>query len=157
MSNVIGLKELNDKLMELEFKTSSKAMRSAAVAAIRKTKQEMKAAAPKGRDVHRTYKGRLVAPGFLSRSVKHSSRIGRGKLSVSIGVKREAFYGVTFLDKGTSVKQRRRTVKGRKVTSIRPYRLGASRWFESVFEKNVQQMTMTFRDKLKASIGKLSA
>jgi len=157
MSNVIGLKELNDKLMKLEVATSAKVVRSSAVAAIRKTKQEMKAAAPKGREAHRTYTGRLVAPGFLSRSVKHTSKIGHGKLSLAIGVKREAFYGVTFLDEGTSVRQRRRTVNGRKVTAIKPYRLGAYRWFERVFEKNERQIVATFSDKLKAAIAKVAA
>ncbi len=137
MSNVIGLKELNQKLARLDAATGVKALRSAAMSSTLPTVKEMKAAAPKGRDVHRTYKGRLVAPGFLSRSVKRATKVKNGRVSVSIGVKREAFYGVMFLDKGTK-------------------KIPARNWFKKTFEGNTPQIVGLFKKKLHARIMKAS-
>jgi HK97 gp10 family phage protein len=138
--NVVGLKELSDKLTRLETATAIKALRSAAFAATTLTKKKMEAAAPKGKKVHRTYKGRLVAPGFLSRSVIRKTRVDKrtGKVSVSIGVKREAFYGVTFFDKGAG-------------------KLKAHHWFKKVFEKDAPKIINTFKQKLAARIKRATA
>lgn len=135
MSNVTGLKELEEKLNQLKLETASKALRSAAMASTLPTVKEMQAAAPKGKDVHRTYKGRLVAPGFLSRSVKRASKVKGGTASVSIGVKREAFYGVTFLDRGTKY-------------------ISPRNWFLKTFEGNSGQIVDLFKKKLAARIKK---
>jgi len=138
MSNVTGLKELERKLIALGGIAGMKALRSAAMSATLPTVKEMKAAAPKGRDVHRTYKGRLVAPGFLSGSITRSSRITKKGVSVAIGVKREAFYGVTFLDKGIK-------------------KIPAKNWFKSTFVGNQSQIIALFKQKLADRIKKVSA
>ena len=54
---------------------------------------------------HRTYKGRLVAPGFLKSSVRMRSGISKNKQSAYalIGVAPEAFYGLAFIELGTSM------------------------------------------------------
>ena len=136
---VDGLKALNDKLASLKRETSVKALRSAAMAATLSTVKEMAAAAPKGTTTHRTYKGRLVAPGFLSRSVKRKSWVDKktGAVRVAIGVKREAFYGVTFLDKGTK-------------------KIAGTRWFQSRFESNSGKMVSLFKQKLAERIKKVA-
>jgi len=136
MSDAVkGLRELEEKLKRLETATAVKALRSAALASTLPTVKEMKAAAPKGKGTHRTYKGRLVAPGFLSRSVKRVTRHRDGVLSVSIGVKAEAFYGVTFLDRGTK-------------------HIPAKKWFVSRFESNANSIVSLFKAKLADRIKK---
>ena len=158
MGNVTGLKELSDQLSRLERATAIKAMRSAAMGATLPTTKEMRAAAPRGRNVHRTYKGRLVAPGFLSRSVIRKTRVNKktGTVSVAIGVKREAFYGIAFLDRGVTVTQRRMSVKGKK--SLRKisvnYRIKGTNWFANRFKKNSGNIVQLFKVKLAARIAK---
>ena len=137
MGNVTGLKELSDQLVRLERATAIKAVRSAAMSATLPTTKEMRAAAPRGRYAHRTYKGRLVAPGFLSRSVIRRARANKttGAVSVAIGVKREAFYGIAFLDRGT------KNIRG-------------TSWFASKFKKNSGNIVQLFKVKLAARIAK---
>ena len=99
--SLIGAKELSRKLAELETATAAKALRSAAVLATTPALKEMKASVPVGDVAHRTYKGRLVAPGFLKRSIRRSSFIKNGVVNVVLGVRAEAFYGVQFVEQGT--------------------------------------------------------
>ena len=136
---VIGLKALSDKLELLKRETGVKVLRSAAMASVVPTVKEMQSAAPKGKSAHRTFKGRLVAPGFLSRSVKRASRVDKntGVVSVSIGVRREAFYGVTFLDKGTS-------------------KIAGRHWFQKRFEANSGKIVGLFKQKLAERIKKVA-
>ncbi|RLA58685.1 MAG: hypothetical protein DRQ89_15095 [Epsilonproteobacteria bacterium] len=132
---VEGLKELSIKLSRMERATGLKAMRSAAMAATLPTVKEMRAAAPKGNRTHRTFKGRLVAPGFLSRSIIRKTRTGNGVITVTIGTRREAFYGVAFLDEGTK-------------------KIAGRRWFEERFSRNSNQIVSLFKQKLADRIAK---
>lgn len=79
-------------------------MRSAVRAGIRPAFQRAQQTIPVGLDTHRTYKGRLVAPGFSKRSLRIVTRVSADKTRVSaaIGVRREAFYAVLFTELGTS-------------------------------------------------------
>jgi len=103
-SNVEGLDQLNKQLNELGKQLAAKALRSALMSATLPTVKEAKVRAPVGTLPHKTYKGRVVAPGFLSRSLGRKSRVNKDGTgaSVSIGVRNEAFYGVQFLELGTS-------------------------------------------------------
>lgn len=96
-----GLAELDRKLGELSQDLQVKALKSAAGSAVLPAVNAMKLAAPVGTVAHRTYKGRLVAPGFLKRSIRRRVRIENGKVVVTIGVRAEAYYGVLFVEKGT--------------------------------------------------------
>lgn len=55
-------------------------------------------------ELHRTYKGRLVAPGFTSRSLRVITTISGDKLAAEakLGVRKEAFYAVQFIERGWS-------------------------------------------------------
>jgi hypothetical protein len=107
---VKGLRELSRKLSQLDAKSGGKILRSAAMRSTLPAFKAIKAAAPKSDRSfpHKTHKGRWVAPGFLSRSVARKSRLSRDKrtATVLLGVKPEAFYGLQFVELGTS-KQRR--------------------------------------------------
>ncbi|WP_186297664.1 HK97 gp10 family phage protein [Sedimenticola selenatireducens] len=100
-SSVKGLRELQNKLATLGPKLAGRVLRQATMNATTPAMKTMREAAPKGKQAHRTYKGNLVAPGFLSRSIKRKSSYKNGKARVIIGVKKEAFYGVLFVEKGT--------------------------------------------------------
>lgn len=102
--HVEGLADLSRQLEQLEDAARGKALRGAALSASLPTFRAAQAGIPKGKVPHKTYKGRLVAPGFASRNIRRVTRLSRdgGTASVLIGVRREAFYAVQFLERGTS-------------------------------------------------------
>lgn len=59
---------------------------------------------PEGIDAHKTYKGRLVAPGFAKRSIRVISKVdSNGQRAYALlGVRAEAYYAVQFVELGTS-------------------------------------------------------
>ena len=94
-----GEKELLDKLEKIKRNLDVKEVRKAGMKALTPAVRALKAAAPIGSVTHRTYKGRLVAPGFLSRGVRKRSKIENGKVNLYIDLKPEAFYG-QFIERG---------------------------------------------------------
>ena len=114
MSELEGFNELSKKLSELGEKVGSKYLRQSLMAAALPVVKAAKADIPKGSTAHKlavgrksrkfkTYKGRLVAPGFASRNIARKSFLSRNKRTafVLIGVKKEAFYALNFLELGT--------------------------------------------------------
>jgi len=147
-----GLKELDKKLGELGAKLGGKTLRSASLKATTPTVRKMKIKIPVGDKAHRTYRGRLVAPGFARRSIRRRSRFRGGKSSVSIGVRKEAFYAVNFLDKGATVTTRK--INGKRKT-IKPYRLTAHHWFKDVFTNDRRKKEDNLARQLKLTIEKV--
>lgn len=100
-----GAAELDRKLAELGAVAGERVMNGAMRAALRVVKTEAEAAAKglneSGR-AHRTYKGRLVAPGFASRSLRvvMVRQKATNRFRAVLGVRREAFYAVQFLEVG---------------------------------------------------------
>lgn len=90
-----GMKAAMRTFKRLERAGQARVMRSALNGALTPVLKSVRRAAPKGNAPHKTYKGRTVAPGFLSRNIKKSTRISRDKKSVSGTVKPagEAWYG----------------------------------------------------------------
>jgi len=104
-TNVIsGMAGLKAALEELKTGAAKSAMRKAGKAAAEVIRAEAEANAPIGDIAHKTYKGRIVPPGFLSRHVfaKASYRSRTGVLRIRIGPGKEAFYGSQFVELGTS-------------------------------------------------------
>lgn len=100
MAKIEGLKALTKQLNNLGKELGGKTLRNATRSAMVPTHKKIKALTPVGSRSHRTYKGRLVAPGFLKRNIKLGSRLKNGVASAAIGTKPEAFYGM-FLAIGT--------------------------------------------------------
>ncbi len=92
------------------------------------TMREMRTAAPRGKFAHKTYTGRWVRPGYLKSAIKRRRTTRGGIPAVILGVEKEAFYGVTFLQHGIAGKGRTKPVD----------------WFEGVFERKVGEMTRLF-------------
>lgn len=100
--NVSGLKELDKQLKKLNGATRAKVLRSAVRSSIKPTFEIIKLSAPVGTKSHKTYKGNLVSPGFLRRSMRIVTTIEKDAAVALIGARREAFYGPQFLEVGTS-------------------------------------------------------
>jgi len=141
MIELEGLAELEKKLEQIGGATAEKALRQAVMNASTPAFKAIKMAAPVGKRAHRTYKGRLVAPGFLRRNIVRRSRIHRGHnktwASVVIGVRDEAFYGVQFLERGTS-------------------KMAARPWLAKTFARYRPQMEQRLKEQLRRKIERIA-
>lgn len=130
-----GFALLAKQLRLLKKNVQGKALRAAARAAITPALERAKQAIPQGVDKHRTYKGRLVQPGFARKSIRAIVVVSRDKQKAEaiLGVKAEAFYAVQFVELGT-VKQ------------------GARPWLRPAFAATQQQQIATLSDVLRSKI-----
>lgn len=103
-SGLEGANELDKQLDELKKGFKGSALRAIVRAGIAPARNKARATAPTGTEAHRTYKGRLVAPGFTKRSVRVVTKLDRSgeKASAVLGVRAEAFYSLQFIELGTS-------------------------------------------------------
>lgn len=99
-----GTRELGRKLKALGKAAEGKVLRQAVRAGAQPVMAHARATVPKGTEPHKTHKGRVVAPGFASRSLTTVTKIGRRKdrAFAFIGVKAEAYYVLQFVELGTS-------------------------------------------------------
>lgn len=100
-----GFDDLAKKLQTLSSDDEiGKILRPAVRSAMNDAKKRAAGLIPQGIDPHRTYKGRLVAPGFARRSLRVISKLDKTKHKASavLGVRAEAFYAVQFVELGTS-------------------------------------------------------
>lgn len=150
---ISGFRELSGQLKRMGAANGGKALRNAAMRAMLPAQQAAKANAPVGSPPYsypdrapvdpyprRTYKGRLVTPGFASRSVRRKSLISadRRYVTVLLGVDQEAFYAVNFVELGTS-------------------RTPAQPWLEPSFRSSLPAVDTRFQRFLKANIDKAIA
>lgn len=139
MAEIEGLKKLNAKLKKLDSAVAEKVLKQAVRNASTPAFKAAQLAAPVGSEAHRTYKGNLVSPGFLKRSIKRVTSMSRGVrrswASVAIGVKAEAYYGVLFLEKGTK-------------------KMAARPWFVKAFKSRQREMERRLASELKKKIEK---
>ncbi len=138
MEDIVGLKELNQKLAKLGPEIEKKALKSGIAKASTLAVRNIRSAAPVGKVYHKTYRDRIVSPGFLKRSIAKRTRFRQGVATAFIGVKAEAFYGVTFLEKG-------------KPSQIAKYK----GWFTKAFERSEDQMLGKFSEEVNKTIDKV--
>lgn len=94
-----GGKELDAKLRELGAAGAAKVLRLSLRDALRPVHALYVGRMRVGTRMHRTYKGRRVAPGFSQRNTYISTRVRKGtSVTASIGPKDEAFYQLWFLE-----------------------------------------------------------
>lgn len=149
--NLTGMKDLADKLAMLGTTLGGKTLRQSLMNATTPLVKKIKLAVPVGTEIHKTYKGNIVSPGFLKRSIKRVSRFNKrfGSASVRIGVRREAFYGINFLDRGINVTQR----KGK---PVKPYSITGTSWFKQNFINSRKAMEDRLKAQLKSKIDKIA-
>lgn len=99
-----GVAQLTRQLNDMGAAVAGKELKGTAKSAMKIAYDKIVATAPVGSVPHKTYKGRLVAPGFYKRSLRLIARINKrlGSVEAIVGAAREAFYGVLFVELGTS-------------------------------------------------------
>jgi ribosomal protein L32 len=163
-----GLDDINKAFELIGRAAQLKVMRRSLNAALNPALKELRANAPKGSKPHKTYKGRAVAPGFLSRSIKKSTRISRDKSRVlgNVRLASEAWYG-SLLEHGwrpgkrtSKIKKASRRTKGG-LTSANLSSLGDSRkkkvgnkWFSKVINRVSEPTLEAYSDRVEREIMK---
>jgi len=102
-----GVAELTAQLQSLGKLGDGKALRSAVRNGIKPAFERAVQLIPRGTEAHRTYRGLLVAPGFAETQVRRATTLNGDKniASAVLGVTKEAFYAVNFVDIGTRYQQ----------------------------------------------------
>lgn len=133
--DVIGVEELSRALKALDPRKQVNAIRAATRAAVKPTQNIAKTLVPRGTRAHKTYKGRLVAPGFASRNINVNTRVSRDKfrISATVGTNKEAFYVRQFTEIGT------------RFQSPQP-------WLRPAYESTKGEMERIFRSALREKI-----
>lgn len=135
--NQAALREIDAKLTAMQASTRGAVLRKAASKGIKPAAAQAKATIPVGTVPHRTYKGRLVTPGFARKNVKTKTFISQDKQAAAalLGVDSEAFYAVQFLELGTS-------------------KMPAQPWLGPAFESTATEQIAAVTAELKAGIEK---
>lgn len=138
-SKLEGVAVLDRKLRNLGSALSVPILRSAVRAGIKPALDRAGQLIPIGREAHRTYRGRLVAPGFSKRSLRIITKVSPDKRTVSaaLGVRREAFYAILFTELGTA-------------------RMEARPWLRPAFRQTREQQQTLMAAKLKERIDKVA-
>jgi len=148
--SISGYRELSRQLKAMGAAPGGNALRSAASFAMKPAIAAAKSLAPEANPPYgpystrttpldpypkKTYKGRLVAPGFAKRSVAIRAFLARTRdfVKVSLGVRREAFYAVQFIELGTS-------------------KIPKRPWLEPAFRGAISAVDAQFQSRLKALI-----
>lgn len=141
---VIGVVDLLKHLKAIENEMQPKLVAQAIRAAMVPTLKQARANAPKGDKPHRTYKGRLVAPGFLKRNIrlKKMKFKDKGRVGYSLGARGEAFYGYQFIERGFTHKGGFKKKTGR-ATPIKP-----NPWLGKAEKATEQNLGANFRREL---------
>lgn len=134
-----GADALNKKLRELSANASGKVIRQSANAAMTPVLKAARDNAPVGDEPHKTYKGRVVAPGFLSRNIKKFSRLSKSKGTalVFVGPSAEAYYGTQFVEVGTQ-------------------RTAEQPWLEPAYESQKDEVLRRYGEQIKQRIDKVA-
>ncbi len=144
MADPTGFRQISKQLKAMEGMAAGKVIRSAALQSTTPVVRAARQMAPQGnppfesgKDPYpvRSYKGNLRTPGFLKRNIARKSVPRENGVSVFVGVKPEAFYGVQFIELGTSTIPR-------------------NPWLTTAFEISIPAVDARFRQRLRALIDK---
>ena len=168
-SELRGVKDLTRKLRKIGAELAVEKLESVLFNSTTPVENQMRSLVPVGTKAHRTYRKRLVQPGFSKRSIKRLTGrkfLSQGKLSIAIGVRAEDFYSIRFYDQGpytitkrrqqTGIKARGHVGTRRNHISIKPYTLLRRPWFQSVFIRNEKQMLTGIKNNLAKVLEKVA-
>ena len=152
MAKVEGFRELSRQLSAMGMAAGGKALRSAAMTATLPVVHKARANIPVGSPPYergsggfgtefdpyptRTYKGRLKTPGFAKRNIARKSILSKDKrrVKVLIGVRKEAFYAINFIEFGI------------------PGKIAKKPWLEPAFRASRGDINDRMRKRLKVLI-----
>lgn len=98
-----GSADLIEKLQALGELDDGKIARGTVRAGMNETLKIARTKIPVGHRLHKTYKGRHVAPGFGKSSLRivTTTKTDDGLVAALLGVRKEAFYETRYLERGT--------------------------------------------------------
>lgn len=98
-----GTAQLAKQLEDLGKALSVPIMRAAVRAGVKPVVAKAAQLIPVGTVAHKTYKGRIVQGGFAKSSIAIVTKSSNGGTTVSaaVGVRKEAFYALQFVERGT--------------------------------------------------------
>lgn len=110
-SSLEGVADLTRKLNQLSSLEEGRALRACVRAGMHPVLKRAEAHIPVGSEAHRlaaAYHKQLVAPGFSKQSLRLETAINGAKniADAVVGVLKEAFYIVSFVDRGTRYQRR---------------------------------------------------
>ena len=137
-----GLEEVSKQLEKLGNATSGRVVRQAVGFAVTPVVKEARRRAPVGDRIRKNYKGRLLVPGNLSRSIRKGTFKSKSGLyaRASVGAQHHAFYGPAFVEKGVRGKAR-----------VEP-----NKFLSDSFAAKHEEMKRRFASKLRKAIDKVS-
>jgi hypothetical protein len=150
---IVGAANFAGAIQEVKTQITTANLRAALNYAIDPAYRMAKQLAPKGSRMHKTHKGRMVAPGFLSRSITKNTKAARDKKGAAaiMKLKGEAFYGA-FVAGGYRAGRRQKKSGG---GSTNMGRMVAGRPFmKPAVDRNQEAMATRFNDKLTAVLKK---
>lgn len=103
-NELLGVAELSAKLEALTDKVKGEALRQSVREAAKPVAEAARARLPVGKRAHKTYKGKLVPPGYARMSLRLKTWVSRDKAAAvaMIGVAPDAYYALQFVELGTS-------------------------------------------------------
>jgi HK97 gp10 family phage protein len=134
-----GVKDLTGKLTELGAKFATRELRGVVNVAIGEALHKARTTIPVGTLAHRTYRGRIVSPGYALSTLHVETKIDKktGSAIAFLGVGREAFYAVQFLELGTS-------------------KMPARPWLRPAFESSQDAMLQMIGDEMRKRVEKIA-
>lgn len=99
-----GVADLTAKFNEIGVKFTAKNLKVTVREALEIAEHLARARMPTGVDAHYTHRGRLVSPGYALSTLHIETSINKrsGAAVAKLGVGREAFYAVQFVELGTA-------------------------------------------------------
>jgi HK97 gp10 family phage protein len=99
-----GVADLTAKLNELGAKVAARELKGTAKEALQIAEHKARATMPQGVEPHKTYRGRLVSGGYALSTLHIETKLDKrqGSAIATLGVGREAFYVVQFVELGTA-------------------------------------------------------
>lgn len=154
-SELAGVRDLMKRLDRLGGELQAKTMKAVVHQAMTPARRQAKLSVPVGTKIHKTYKGRWVPPGFAKASIRVKSRIEEGAAVAVMGVKKEAFYAVQFLERGIGPVTERTYFRPKRTTQLKkPYSIKGRGWLEASLVDNYRPILSRLRDRLRARVKK---
>lgn len=99
-----GIAELTAKLNALGASVAARELKGAAKDTLTIAEHRARSTMPQGVEPHKTYRGRLVSGGYALSTLHIETKLNKrtGSAVATLGVGREAFYAVQFVELGTA-------------------------------------------------------
>lgn len=138
-SQLEGVRELTGKLTEMGVKLATRELRGTVKSALQEAEHLARARMPQGTEPHVTHRGRLVSGGYALSTLHIEVSVNKrtGAVVATLGVGREAFYAVIFVELGTS-------------------KMGAQPWLRPAFEESQDAQLRKIATELRQRVDKIA-